>query len=233
MTAAAPAGPSAAPLADLLLALLPGQTVYHAGTDWATYDRLNRFRDDHRPGVRIAYHRGRLEIVSPLYWHDHCARALAILVRGLAAEFGVKVKSAGSTTLSREALEAGVEPDECFYLGSYAAIRGKRDLDFDHDPPPDLAVEAENTRTVLDRLPIYAALRVPEVWRHTRAGVVEIRVLRSTGEYETVAESPTFPGIPPADLARFVERAVDLDDNELMDEFRAWVRQTRTPPHGP
>ena len=219
-----------AALCGLLMHLAPGHVAAFAGTDWPTYARLCEVRDEHRRGVRITYDRGRLEFVSPQYRHDHAARSLAILVRGLCAEFGKKVKSAGSTTVSIEAVDRGLEPDECFFIGQFDAVRGKRDLDFDRDPPPDLAVEVENTSVMLDRLPVYAALKVPEVWRYRRDAVVEVHVLRPTGGYEIVAESPTFPAIAPADLARYVERAADLDDNELSDEFRRFVRQTLAPP---
>ena len=41
------------------------------------------------------------------------------------------------------------------------------------DPPPDLVIEVDITRSSLDKLSIYAALRVPEVWRYTD-GEVEI-----------------------------------------------------------
>jgi Uma2 family endonuclease len=197
------------------------QSVVLHGLDWTTYAGVLAAFGDHR--FRHTYDRGRLEIMSPLYWHDTTGRVLAILVRGLAAEFGRKVKSAGSTTLRREEMDRGLEPDECFYIGNFAAVQGRTELDFDVDPPPDLAVEVDHTRNCIDRLPVYAALGVPEVWRYDD-GAIEFRRLGADG-YAVVAESPTFPGIPPAALADWVRRAAGLDDNELTDLFRGWVRQ--------
>lgn len=198
-----------------------GSVVLH-GLDWETYRKILDAFGDRR--FRHTYDRGRLEIMSPLYWHDHTGRALAIMVRGLAAEFGRKVKSAGSTTLGREDVDRGLEPDECFYIGNFDAVRGRRELDFDSDPPPDLAIESDNTRSSLDRMGVYAALGVPEVWRY-QDGVLEVRARRPDGAYDLVPESPTFPGISPADLVTWIDRAIDMDDNELTDQFRAWVRQ--------
>lgn len=37
----------------------------------------------------------------------------------------------------------GIEPDQCFYIQNEAAIRGKKRLDLEVDPPPDLALEIE------------------------------------------------------------------------------------------
>ena len=43
--------------------------------------------------------------------------------------------------MRRQIVEAGLEPDHCFYIRNVGAILGKRDLNLDVDPPPDLAIE--------------------------------------------------------------------------------------------
>jgi Uma2 family endonuclease len=63
----------------------------------------------------------------------------------------------------REDLACGFEPDACFYLDHADAIAPDRPLDLAVDPPPDLVVEVDITRSSLDKFPIYAALGVPEV----------------------------------------------------------------------
>ena len=77
-----------------------GGSVLLNDLDWSTYAKILDAFGDRR--FRHTYDRGRLEIMSPLYWHDHIARSLAIVIRGLAAEFGRKVKSAGTTTIGRD-----------------------------------------------------------------------------------------------------------------------------------
>jgi Uma2 family endonuclease len=42
---------------------------------------------------------------------------------------------------------------------------GKKRVDLRFDPPPDLALEVVVTHRALDRMTIYARLRVPEVWQ--------------------------------------------------------------------
>ena len=55
----------------------------------------------------------------------------------------------GSTTLRREELDRGLEPDEGFYLGDLERIRDLDQIDLDVDPPPDLAIEIEISRSAL------------------------------------------------------------------------------------
>jgi len=45
-------------------------------------------------------------------------------------------------------------------------MAGQDTIDLATDPPPDLVVEVDITHPSLDKFPIYASLRVPEVWRH-------------------------------------------------------------------
>ena len=68
----------------------------------------------------------------------------------------------GSFTLKRRNVKRGLEPDRCYYTRNAAAVRGKRKIDLQKDPPPDLALEIEVSRRLLDRIEIYKELRVPE-----------------------------------------------------------------------
>ena len=76
-------------------------------------------------------------------------------------ELDMAVKAGRTTTHKREDLDRGAEPDQCYWLGENARrMAGKRRLDLALDPPPDLAIEVDITRSSLDRLPIFAALGV-------------------------------------------------------------------------
>src|SRR5262249_46378599 len=145
-----------------------------------------------RPGVRLTYDRGRLEIMSPLPEHENYHIVLAQFVRVLAAESGMRYRSFGSTTFRREDVERGLEPDDCFYLASLPRILGRRDLDLARDPPPDLALEVDITHSSLDRLAIYAALGVREVW-HFDGQSITCHVLNAQGGYEQQESSLAFP----------------------------------------
>ncbi|NJL43449.1 MAG: hypothetical protein HC935_09420 [Pseudanabaena sp. SU_2_4] len=74
------------------------------------------------------------------------------MISAITFELGLSIKSFGSTTLNREDLLAGVEPDSCFYIQNARQIKGRK-IDLQNDPPPDLAVEVDITRSSRFRLP--------------------------------------------------------------------------------
>ena len=104
--------------------------------------------------------------MSPRYRHEKYNRRIDRVVWELVVEARIPCACAGSTTLRRENDEAGKEADTCFYIANEPLIRDKDEIDLDVDPPPDLAIEVDDTHDSQGKLPIYAALRVPEVWRY-------------------------------------------------------------------
>src|SRR5262249_518426 len=138
--------------------------VVLSGVRWHTYEAL--LHDLGGRHIRLTYDRGNLEIMAPLFRHERYADVLAELVKALARAAKRRTGGAGSTTFRREDLERGLEPDRCFYIDNLVAVAGKLELDPAHDPPPDLAIEVDIWSSSLNRLEIYAALGVPEVWRY-------------------------------------------------------------------
>jgi putative restriction endonuclease len=67
-------------------------------------------------------------------------------------------------TLRRTGQTQGAEADTCFYVQNAARIIGKRSLDFNTDPPPDIVVEIDLTNASQHKFPIYASLGVLEIW---------------------------------------------------------------------
>src|SRR5207302_9413364 len=104
------------------------------------------------------------EIMSPLLEHDNDGQFLGRLIVALTEELGLPIKGGGSVTMRRRRRRRGLEADECFWIANAARMAGRRRLDLRTDPPPDLALEVDVTHSSLDRMGIYAALGVPEVW---------------------------------------------------------------------
>src|SRR5262245_28909917 len=175
-----------------------GRCLRLSGIDWRTYARLLRAFAE-RPGVRLTYDRGELEIVTPLLEHDDDARFLGDLVFVLTEELGLPLKRGGSTTLRRQLRRRGIEADECFWIANAPRMAGRRRLDLRTDPPPDLAIEVDVTRSSLNRLAIYGALGVPEVWR-LDGDTQTFHVLDPNGRYASAGVSRSFPQVGPADL---------------------------------
>jgi Uma2 family endonuclease len=193
---------------------------------WRMYARLIRAFED-RPRVRLTYDRGELEIMSPTFQHDGGGRLLGALVYLLTEEFGLPIRRGGSTTLKRKLKQKGLEPDECFWIANASHLAGVHRLDLSIHPPPDLAIEVDVTRSSLDRMGIYVALNVPEVWR-LDDDALSFHVLGPENQYRQSELSPTFPGVTAADLLPFMRDARDApDQNEVTRRFREWVRQRR------
>ena len=77
-------------------------------------------------------------------------------------------------------------------------------------------------RSALDRLSIYAALGVGEVWRVVDGRVV-FHVL-ADGNYGEQAASRSFPFLLAADVTRFLAESDGVDETTWIRRFRVWVR---------
>jgi len=197
-----------------------------SNVDWRTYSRLLHIFAE-RPGVRLTYDRGELEIMSPTLQHDDDSRFLCILVFALAEELSLPLKPGGSTTLRRRLKKRGIEADECFWIANAPRIAGRRRLDLRTDPPPDLAIEVDVTHGSLDRLSIYARLGVPEVWR-VDGDVLTFHVLDTDRTYRDATISRSFPLLTPAALLGFLQQSRTSDDDTVVIRgFREWVRERR------
>jgi Uma2 family endonuclease len=124
----------------------------------------------------------------------------------------------------RADLEKGFEPDECYYVQNWAMVAGTREIDFTKDPPPDLTVEIEVSRTVLNRLPIYAAFRIPEVWRYNGERLA-VLLLQPDGSYRESSVSRALPALPVADVPRLLALAddVSLDFAAIRRRLQQWI----------
>ncbi len=130
--------------------------------------------------------------MAPLPEHEVSKKIIGNLVEILLEELDMEFWSLGSTTFDQEEMDAGVEPDDCFYIQNEAAVRGKDRIDLNVDPPPDLAIEIDITSRT--RFNNYEVLGVPELWRW-RGNRLEINVLIN-GKYIAATASAIFPNLP-------------------------------------
>ncbi|MFP4009620.1 MAG: Uma2 family endonuclease [Spirulinaceae cyanobacterium] len=172
-------------------------------------------------GKRLTYDRGQLEIMTPLPEHEVTKRLLGRIVETTTEVLGIEIYSLGSATWSREDLQRGLEPDECYYITQEAVVRGQLSFDLNVDPPPDLAIEIDITSSSLDRLSIYAALGIAEVWRFDNQDLT-IYVLRG-GVYEIQERSQVLSVLTKSDLLQFLQRRGSMGENALLREFRSWL----------
>jgi len=121
--------------------LAPEQQFTLTDISWDGYETILNLLGD-RP-VRVTYNRGILQLMILSYAHERYKKLLARLLETLTEELDIPIEAGGSTTLKRQALERGLEPDECFYIQNQARIRGKQVIDLNQDPPPDLVIEID------------------------------------------------------------------------------------------
>ena len=204
-----------------------GQRVILHGVSWTTYERLLAdFQDSH--AAHFTYDRGVLEIMVLSAEHERPNRTIALLVEEVAAEMGIDVDNVGSHTFTREDLARGFEPDTCFYIRNAEQVSGKTRIDLMIDPPPDLVIEIDITHPSLNKLPIYAAAGVPEVWRYDGKEVTLYTLLES-GQYQTQEASVALPGLTSQVISQFVKDSQTMRRTMWIHHVREWTRQQKQP----
>jgi Uma2 family endonuclease len=190
---------------------------------WQTFETILAEMGDNRI-TRLAYDHGTLEIMTPLMPHESNNRLIHNLVVALAEELNLNLKSVGSVTCKRPDLLRGVEPDSSFYIQNEPLMRQKQSLDLTQDPPPDLVIEVDYTSASVDRMPIYQALGVPEVWRYDEP-TMQIYQLRD-GIYLQCDVSPTFANLPlTIEIPRFLAESLKIGEIPMIRFFRSWVKE--------
>jgi Uma2 family endonuclease len=192
------------------------------GVSWELYEHLLKEIGE-RP-LRLTYDNGELEIMSPLPEHEIAKAAVVKFVDALVVELDIPYQDLGSTTFRRQLKKRGLEPDGCFYLQSQPLIAGKRRINLPKDPPPDLAIEIDITSRSIARLPIYAALGVPEIWRYDGRKLYCLHL--TDGEYVQSDFSLAFPKLRVNDLQPFIAIAEEKgDQTAALKSFRKWLKK--------
>jgi Uma2 family endonuclease len=198
-----------------------GSTLVFYDVTWGDYEQLlHDLPDSH---FRVSYDDGRLQVVSPSAQHEEYARVIGELVRLFSYEFGLTVQNYGSTTWRQKRLKQGVEADVCFYIANAERVIGKREIDLDSDPPPDVIVEVDITKESVQKFRVYASLRIPELWRYD-GNNVEFYEL-SGDHYREVLGSRFIPALTPAKVKDALKDAVAHGQTEALLRFRDRLRQ--------
>lgn len=205
------------------------QTIRLFNISWQTYKLMLSEMGDHR-STRIAYDQGILTIKMPSKLHEIVNRLLARILTTLTEELELEVVSIGSTTLSRSDLQKGAEPDTGLYIQNADKLAG---LNPNLPPtlPPDLVIEVDITSPSIQRMAIYRALGVPEVWRYTKRNGVVIYHLQTnsqangqTGSYIESAHSKAVPQLSADKLNQFLTQRQTQSENQTIRDVRRWIQ---------
>lgn len=214
---------------------VPAPVVLH-GITYGQYLKLRGIEaNDH---LRMTYHDGTLEIMAPAPIHERPTRKLGLIVAVVIEELDIPCEGVRSSTIHRGEKKLkkgkGKEPDEGFYFANAGRIIGKERIDLDAgDPPPDLWIEVDNRSSSRGKLPVYAELGVPEVWRY-RVASNRLWFCRLTAEgtYEAIDRSLCLPMLTPVLVLEALALGEGLLESAWLKRLRTWIRETFRPPQG-
>ncbi len=172
---------------------------------WKEYVLLRDLLDG--PGLRMTYLRGALELMSPSVNHELWKKNIARFLEYFAILRGIDLRGYGSATFKREARDRGAEPDECYLVGHKL-------VDY-----PQIALEVICSAPLLDKLDVYSAMGVAEVWVY-ESGTFRIWTLVGD-RYEAREASALIPALDFKLLARYVPRE---DTLQALRDFEREVK---------
>ncbi len=179
----------------------PDGRVVLRHVSWETYERF--LSDNKERWVpRLTYDRGMLELMTPSMRQEIDTAAISFFVEFVTAVMDFPIRSVGSTTFRREDLRRGFEANASFYTWHEESIRGQREANLKRDPPPDLELEMEASRSGIDGLKLFAGLGVPEVWRWNGRRISNF--VLEQGGFRRSSLSCQIPALTSAVLTRFL-----------------------------
>jgi Uma2 family endonuclease len=200
--------------------LQPGAVIRIPAT-WQEYQQLCDQRGDGSI-PRLKYRNGEVLLMSPLPVHGRDANLVADIVKALLDHDGREYDAFTPVTMTLPE-ESGIEPDYCFYIDNWQAVSGKKRIDWQQDPPPDLVIEIDVTSysDVQDYLPC----RVPEVWLFKQQQLLIYQLQGS--EYQLQTHSRYFPDFDlPSAIARCVQIAYDRNTSAAIRDLKQSLRST-------
>jgi Uma2 family endonuclease len=159
----------------------PEQREVHCGISWSRYLTFDQWLGDDRPGPRLYYLDGELEIMTTSNEHERIKKWIGGLLEVYFEVIGTEIMPRGQATMRLALKAAGAEPDESWCLGEEKEF-------------PDLVLEIALTSGGIDKLRIYREFQVPEVW-FWRKSQLEIFALGSAGDYQATRTSRRLPDL--------------------------------------
>jgi Uma2 family endonuclease len=182
----------------------PEQRLGFGGLGWAAYLALDEALGHERPGPRLYFLDGDLEIMSTSEEHERIKKCIGGCVDDFLIHEEILYFSKGQATMQLVE-KAGAEPDESWCLGATKRV-------------PDIVLEIALSSGGLPKLNVYGRFPVPEVWIWRR-GHLEVHCHRGeAGGYERTGASRLLPGLSIAALEAAVE---ERNEGKARRDFRA------------
>ena len=187
----------------------PNPTLLHDIT-WEQLEQLDTILE--HTGSRLTYIDGIVEIMAPpSEAHESPKATVSDLLGAFLRERDIRFYRRGSETQGEQKDGARIEPDECYSIGS-------------KKPIPDLAIEVTVTSGGINKLAIYARLKVPEVW-FWEDGTIEVYCLREHSMYEKLINSELIPDL---DIELVAEHSRMADQYDAIQSFIQKIRNQKS-----
>jgi Uma2 family endonuclease len=194
---------------------LPPGSVVRLPATWQEYQSLCDQRGDGSI-PRLKYRDGEVLLMSPLPVHGREANLIADIAKALLDHDEREYDAFTPVSMSLPE-QSGIEPDYCFYIDNWQAVSGKKRIDWQQDPPPDLVIEIDVTSysDVQDYLPYH----VPEVWLYKNQQTLIYQLQGAT--YQLKTDSRYFPDVDlQSATARCVQIAYDRNSSTAIRDLR-------------
>jgi Uma2 family endonuclease len=190
--------------------VVPEQRVVFCGLSWNRYLAFDKKLGDDRPGPRLYFLDGELEIMTTSNEHERIKEWIGGLLDIYFDEARMEIMPRGQATMRLALREVGAEPDKSWCIGPEKEF-------------PDLVLEIALTSGGVNKLEIYRRFPVPEVW-FWRRDKLEIFVLDGSGHYE---QSPKSRVLAELDIA-LIERCVAIRSwQQARQTFRAGLAKSK------
>ncbi len=188
---------------------LEEQRVVLPSITWQQYESILTALGDY-PGLQLIYLEGTLEIFMPSVEHEMIKKVIARLLERYAEEVDIPLHGYGSTTFRLQATARGIEPDECYCVGTLKEL-------------PDLAIEVNLTRGGVDKLTVYKGLGISEVliWQNNQITLYRL----NEGDYQEITHSQFFPNLSLPLLAKYIRPQAQP---QAIKEFILTIRSQKT-----
>jgi Uma2 family endonuclease len=181
---------------------------------------------------RVTYDGKDIELMNVGPVHDSLSGIIDQFINLVTEELGIDLRGMRSTTWKRRKLQRGIEADLSYYfdtakMAACDAGLARWSEKIKEYPNPDQAVEFDISRSKIDRAGIYAALKVPEVWR-VRDKKVSIEQLQCDGTYAPAVRS-RFLAVGPDDVTRWALHEDARGSVTWKQRLREWARSELGP----
>jgi Uma2 family endonuclease len=108
-------------------------------------------------------------------------------------------------------------------------MRGQTEVDLSVDPPPDIVLEMEVSRSAIDKLGLFAGIGISEVWRCDGQQVSIFILHRELDSYRESSHSLALPALSREVLTSFLDQSRTTLSPNWFEAVNNWAQERCTP----